>query len=177
VTLADAIAAAHAANEAKISVHRPQQHINADATLLLQSFSSWCGERGLRALPCAPAVVAHWVQTEGKLSGIHRVKLMLAAIERAHFARGLANPVQTPEVLFQFGELCPLELPHWKDRDRELFSSLPDEIPRAILTREKQRDRALRIKQQQLSEELKRLRGGADKPAAKSNEEPTREKI
>jgi hypothetical protein len=170
MTLADAIQQAHEANSRKLPVHRPQQHIDTDATALLHTYARWCSERGLCALPCPPAVVAYWLQTEGKLWKHSRVELMLGAIQQAHFANGLANPIATPEVRFLLGELFPVELPRWKAEDKGFFASLPIDVQRAILAREKQRDRWLRDHMEELAD-LRKRQSVAAETTAKPNEE------
>jgi hypothetical protein len=111
-------------------------------------------------------VVAAWIKSE-KVTDPNTIIATLSAIERLHDYHGLANPIATSCVRNELLRLQAIEPPRsWPAPAKLMFAALPPEIRAVVAKIEESRSRWFRNKQNDLAEELKRLRGSADKPAA-----------
>jgi hypothetical protein len=167
MTLADAIQQAHEANESKIAatVERVSPQLDADELAALSVFNRWCNLNGLRTCPANPRVIAAWLRSE-KNTDPSKIIDTLSAIERLHDFHSLPNPIATSCVRNELCRLQAIEPPRsWPAASKLMFAALPPEIRAVVAKRERERERWLRNKQNELAEELKRLRSGADKPA------------
>jgi hypothetical protein len=89
---------------------------------------------------------------------VANVLAILDAVERAHDAAGLSNPVRCGLPKLALERILKTELPRsWPAASKAEFALLPVDIRRVISEREQQRDTALRRKQNELAEEKKRL--------------------
>jgi hypothetical protein len=165
LNLADAIAAAHAQNEAKFTAQvAPYGELDNEAQMHLAAFIKWCGAHGVRSLPATPASVAMFVMGTRP----EEVAPALMAIQELHDSKGLPSPVATAAVRSAVSRTLKLKPPRsWRKAEQLMFGELPPEIRAAIERREQQRETELRRLMNQLTE-LKR-HGGA-KPAIEEKE-------
>jgi hypothetical protein len=168
MTLADAIAKAHVLNEEKLATGIPIPQLDADAELHLAAFNRFCAQHGVRNCPTRPQVVAAFIRAEEKFgTPPETMALILSAIEALHIRHGMSNPLATPVCREQLERVLKTEAPRsWPRAEKLMFAALPPEIRAVIAKRERDRERWLRNKMNELAEELKRLRSGADKPVA-----------
>jgi hypothetical protein len=119
----------------------------------------WCRQHGVaQALPLSPAAVATFLEAQS----VPDLLPLVGAIEALHDYRGVANPCATAAVRTVLERRLTIELPRsWTAEDRRLFASLPPEVRAVIFKRETARDTALRRKQNELSEEIRRLKADA----------------
>jgi hypothetical protein len=152
--LDQAIQSAYEANEQKLRGKIPSPSVTLDPhqRAFLAGFDQWCRANGVRSFPAAPAAIAVYLRaslSEGDALAAAE------AIRLAHQAHGLPCPVSTNVVRAQLNVMLDDKPPRWKPDEQLLWAALPPEI-RGILTRkERERDTALRRKQNELAE-LKR---------------------
>jgi len=75
----------------------------ADSTLLayhadVETFVSWCEQRGRRPLPASTKLLASFVENEAKRCSVATIKRRLAAIGKIHRLLNLENPVAAEDV-------------------------------------------------------------------------------
>jgi integrase/recombinase XerD len=75
----------------------------ADSTLRayrtdVETFVSWCEQRGRRPLPASPKLLASFVENEAKSCSVATIKRRLAAISKIHRLMKLTNPVENEDV-------------------------------------------------------------------------------
>jgi hypothetical protein len=165
--LDQAIAAAFEANETKLAarVSTPATTLDHHQRALFSAFEHFCRSNGVRAIPAAPAIVACYLRTclaEGDALAAAE------AVRMAHQAHGLPCPVSTHVVRAQLNEMLEDKPPRsWRASEQLLWAALPPEIRGIISRRERERDLALRRKQNELAE-LKRQTATApeSKPVA-----------
>jgi hypothetical protein len=160
--LQDAIASAQQTHEqrlaASLNIEKPE--LTSDERRLVGIFQKFCAEKGVRAIPAAPATVAAFVQAQSNADIIP----MVEAIAAAHDHYGLANPSSTYSVRVILERRLRIEFPRsWSKQDRLLFAALPPEVRAVVGDRERQRDSALRRAQNALADEKKRLTAEAKK--------------
>jgi hypothetical protein len=150
--LDQAIAAAFEANERKLAaqVPLPAATLDPHQRALFSAFEHFCRSSGVRAIPAAPAVIACYLRAcmaEGDAPAAAE------AIRIAHQAHGLPCPVSTHVVRSQLNELIEDKPPRsWRLEEQLLWAALPPEIRGIISRRERERDLALRRKQNELAE-------------------------
>jgi hypothetical protein len=170
VNLADAIAAAHAQNEAKLAAQVPRYDLDDEAKTHLAPFIRWCAAAGVRHCPATPATVAAYIRAEAAI-GIDPKKISqtCCAIIDLHDHHQLANPVESaPARAALTSQMLAAKAPRsWRKGEQEAFEQLPPEIKAAVAKREKDRDAELSRLQRELAN-LKR-HGGA-KPAIEEKE-------
>jgi hypothetical protein len=165
VNLADAVASAHAQNEAALAARIAPFQMDSEAQRSIGAFIRWCADNGLRSCPAAPAAVAAFVRSMG--ASKEEIAEAVAAIVELHDSRGQSNPVATAAVraeLIRVGNLKPPR--SWRNEEKLLFVDLPLEIQATVGRREEQRDTELR----RLQNEVAKLRHGGAKPAIKDKE-------
>ena len=114
MNLAQAIEEAQQKNTARIAagLQTPIVELDSDEIVLIRRFSDWSRSRGVVALPSAPSVIAEFIKTENKAGAdFNRIWETVRALERAHDAAGLANPVATFAVRHQLGVLYHIDAP------------------------------------------------------------------
>ena len=131
---------------------------DADLTLITE-FSTWCNQRRVRALPSRPEVVGTFIQ-EIAHRGPEYVLSMVEAIGRMHMKLpSLSDPTVSRAVHFVLDQIIKTEPPRsWSKEDKLLFMSLPAQIRAVIARREQEREFGLRRKQNELAEEIKKLK-------------------
>jgi hypothetical protein len=133
---------------------------------LLAPFVDWCARNSCRRCAAKPATVAAFVihQRDSGVPPDHVVGT-LAAIERLHDARRLANPVRTAIVSAVLSdERIIYDRPRsWRKEEMRDWSSLPPMIKAAITRRERERENYLRNLQNELAE-LRKLKPDTAKP-------------
>lgn len=163
--LADAIAAAHAQNEAALSPQAPRYDLDTEARQFAGTFIRWCADHGVRSCPAMPATVAAFVRSVG--ASKKEIAAPLTAIAELHDSQGLSNPVATAAVRAELGRALKLKPPRsWRKAEQLMFSELPPEIRAAVERREEQRDTQLR----KLQNEVAELRHGGAKSAIEEKE-------
>jgi hypothetical protein len=174
MTLADAIAKAHVLNEEKLAAGIPIPQLDADAELHLASFNRFCSQHGVRNCPARPQVVAAFIRAEEKFgTEPQTIALILSAIEILHDRHGQSNPVASAVVRAQLERILRTEPPRsWAKAEQLMFAALPPEIRAVIVRRERDRERWLRNKMNELAELKKRQSDGAAKPV--TNKEDTK---
>lgn len=166
MNLANAIAAAHSANEAKLAAQMPRYDIDDDARQSVETFVRWCADNGVRACPATPATVALFVRSVG--AGISAA--LLDAIAESHDAANLANPVATAAVRAELGRALKITPPRsWNKHEKLLFGALPIDIQAAIERRERERDIQLSRLQVKIAE-FKKRHSSADETALETKE-------
>jgi hypothetical protein len=116
---------------------------------------------GLPAVPASPATVAAY------LDSLKDEELLPAidSIVAQHEVLGAANPCCTSIVGAVLSrKKCDVFPNSWNFQDRLVFSQMNLAMREIVLRRENERDAALRTAQNRISNELKRLRGGATTP-------------
>ena len=114
------------------------------SNLRLAPFEQWANQRGVRWLPAKGSTISSYA-----LEVAHRgdafVLETIAAIERAHFAAGLANPTATPTVWNVVSKIVTVEPPRsWPKNEKAMFALLPPEIKVVIAKREHDREIEIR---------------------------------
>ena len=127
-----------------------------DEKLLLAPFEQWANQRGVRWLPAKGSTISSYA-----LEVAHRgdafVLETIAAIERAHFAAGLASATTTPIVRHVLDKIVTVEPPRsWPKEDKAMFATLPPQIKSIIARRESNRDSGTRKAQNRAAEATKR---------------------
>ena len=119
------------------------------------NFIAWCADNGVRHCPAKPATVAAYLM-ENRAQ--HDLLLdTLAAIGRLHDKFNLANPGATAIVRTVLELSLDDKPPRWKKHEQELWASLPAEIRFALSRREHERDRELRLRQNEAADLRKKL--------------------
>ena len=158
------------ANEQKLaeslgSIAKPE--LTQDVRDRLAVFVAFCKSHNVRHCPARPATCAAFAKAEAANGRDPQgIVSLLAAVELLHNYHGLSNPTKTAVVAAALDQIIKIEPPRsWAKEDRAEWALLPPDIRQAIARREEQRDQALRLAQNRLAEERKRLSSGADKPA------------
>jgi hypothetical protein len=176
MSLADAIAKANAANERKLTEQiQVPQLFDADAALLLDSFSRYCAFHGVVNCPANSKVVAAFVRSEASL-GTHpdRIVSVLGAIELFHHTHGLSNPVATAVVRHELEKVIKSEPPprSWKPAEKLMWAALAPEIRAVIGGHERRRETEVRRLQNVVADLKRQMAAAETKPA---NTEPNKE--
>jgi hypothetical protein len=157
--LADLTAREIEANEAALaSCFPPPPDLSPEARQHLTPFLAWCEQARVRPLPARPTSVAAFAQAQQD-RGVprERVRATLEAIESLHNAASVGNPCATPVVQIVTAA-STIEPPRsWPKEWKEEFKTYPREAQEKIAAREADREKALRIAQNKLAEERKRL--------------------
>lgn len=139
--LADLIANAHAANEAKLTAQVPRYDLDNEARQTVGPFVRFCADHGVPFLPAAPATVAAFVMGASP----EEVGPTLMAVQELHDSKGLPSPVATAAVRSAISRILKLKPPRsWRKHEQLLFADLPPEIRAVVERREQQRDTELR---------------------------------
>ncbi len=142
-----AIHAAIAGEVAKLNAQHgvePEQiDIDGDDTRLLH-FATWCDNLGIPALPASPATVGLFIW-QRPADHLADTLAIVGAVSRAHQARGLADPTLGYAVTSIVNHLASIDPPRsWPKAEHQTFKSLPIELQRFLVKREKERDREVR---------------------------------
>ena len=162
-----------AAIRSQLAVNVPARSLSADVRDRFGLFEKWCSDKSVRRLPAKPWVVAAFIldQTANGRDAQGCLAL-LAAIDDLHQHHGLASPVHTQVVRAALETFLKTAPPRsWNNEERAEFALLPPDIRHAIARREAERDKALRLAQNRLAEERKRLSSGADTKPAQTNKD------
>jgi hypothetical protein len=171
-SLADAIAKAHILNENKLTAGIPIPQLDADAELHLAAFNRFCSQHGVRNCPARPQVVAAFIRAEEKFgTPPETIVLILSAIQLLHDRHGLASPIASAVVRAELERVLKTEAPRsWPRAEQLMFASLPPEIRAVVAKRERDRERWLRNKMNELAELKRQLTDGAAKPVTTQEE-------
>jgi hypothetical protein len=157
MSLTAAITSAKRNNEERLakSLRLPPAELSSDDRVLIERLLMWCCQHGVsQALPLSPAAVATFLEAQS----VPDLLPLVAAVEALHDYRSVANPYATTAVRTVLLRRLTIEFPRsWTRADKLLFAALPPEVRSVIWSRETQRDSALRRKQNELSDEIKRL--------------------
>jgi hypothetical protein len=135
-------------------------------------FAGWCSQNSVRSIPATPSVVATFISEMMATRGTDFLLDILEAIVTVHDYWNLANPVATATVAMMLVTTEAVDPPRSFTKEEKLvFAGLPRDIQGAVARREKNRDDDLRRKQNELAEERKRLKDGADKPVELNEKE------
>jgi hypothetical protein len=160
VNLADAIQKAHVENERAMAAQLPRYVADDDAKRGVAPFVRFCGERGVRALPAAPASIAAFVRFVGKDQ--EALAEALAGVAAMHDQHQLPSPTATACVRAALAETLELKPPRWwTEAEKLLFSDLPAEVRTIVSRRDHQRETDMRRLQNELAD-LKKRQGAAD---------------
>jgi hypothetical protein len=170
--LDQAIAAAFEANEKKLAarVKTPATTLDQHQRALFSAFEHFCRSSGVRSLPASPTTIAAYLRAalaEGDALAAAE------AIRIAHQAHGLPCPVSTHVVRSQLNELIDEKPPRsWRADEQLMWAALPPEIRGVISRRERERNLALRRKQNELAELTRQTATAPEaKPAANIKDE------
>jgi hypothetical protein len=158
--LRDEFAAWASAHSASVDTNPPS----------LKPFDQFCLANCVPPLPCRPSTLAAFILAEiARGTKAEPIRSMVAAIDTLHDRNGFASPASTSLVRFALNRMKPVSPPRsWTAEEQALFIALPAEIQSVIGRREASRETALRNKQNQLAEELKKAKpqqpDSADKP-------------
>src|SRR5262245_36061351 len=73
----------------------PRTPLPADVAERWSRFVKWTEAKGVRSLPAKPSTCAAWILEQTDLGmAVENVLAILDAVERAHDAAGLSNPVR-----------------------------------------------------------------------------------
>jgi hypothetical protein len=145
----------------------PQTPLPADVAERWSGFLKWTEAKGVRSLPAKPGTVAAWILDATDLGmSVANVLAILDAVEQAHSASGLSNPVRCSLPRLALEQIIKVDPPRsWPIQQKAEWGLLPIEIRAAITERENQRCTALRRKMNELADQRKALANGADKSA------------
>jgi hypothetical protein len=156
--LAVAVENAQRANENKLKltarIAAPNFELTVNEKNALGLFQQWARDRGVKALPPSPAVLAAWIKSEGE-AGIdtRQIELCLEALQKLCDSYLLPSPVATAVVREELGKVLKTQPPRsWPTRDKLKFHSLPAEIKQVISRRDQQDSQVLRRLQNELAE-------------------------
>jgi hypothetical protein len=141
----------------------PSQELPPEVQSRIVPFVEWCAVQKVRALPARPATVASYIryQQDKRLDEL-AIAESIIAIEILHGAFGESNPCQTPVVLASTAHGPPIDPPRsWDKAAKEEFKFYPRHAQQVVAAREKNRERALRMAQDDAA--LKRKTGSAVK--------------
>jgi hypothetical protein len=123
-------------------------------------FEAHARKKGVRSFPASPALCADFLCTVA----VEYLAETCEAIEVIHDSVSVANPIATNVVRVILERRMRLIFPEsWNKADRRIFVAAPPELREVILKRELQRDKALRIAQNKLAYEHKRLKQNGSK--------------
>ena len=120
-------------------------------------FALFCQNRGVVACPASPATVAAYVlsQREPKIG---RLLEEIRAISSSHCSANLSDPVPTWCVTEALMKLMKPNVPQgWPENERAIFLTLPVDLQRYLIIREKNKDANLKRKFDELAEQRKKL--------------------
>jgi hypothetical protein len=144
----------------------PQVPLAEDVAKRWVRFVKWCDDKNVRSLPAKPATVATYIedQDRARILGTKFILAILDAVERAHDAAGLANPVRCALPRMAIEQIVKVAPPRaWPKEQKAEWALLPIEIRANLTAREDQRDAWFRKQQNQAAEERKALANGASK--------------
>lgn len=124
MTLAEQIEIAHQHNERKVTarIAAPRFELTQGEKNALGLFQRWARDRGVKAMPPAPAVVAAWVQSESESEiDTQQIVLCLEAIQKITDAHLLPSPISTAVVRLATYHALKLD-GHGRGRSRKGFS-------------------------------------------------------
>jgi hypothetical protein len=120
-------------------------------------FTKWCELNGLSPCPAAPADVARFVSDCAAL-GIERLWPAVQDISKLHVSVGLADPTLGGVAAAAISDLGGIDPPRSWPEDRKLrFRSLPYDLQVYVAAREAQREKALRLAQNEAAIARRRL--------------------
>jgi hypothetical protein len=158
MNLAQAIEEAQARNQDKViktaRIAAPDFELTTSEKNALGLFQRWARDRGVKAMPPAPAVVAAWIKSESE-SGIdtQQIVLCVEALQKVCDSYLLPSPVATAVVRAELGAVLQTQPPRsWPNSDKLKFHSLPPEIKQVISKRDQQDSQVLRRLQNELAE-------------------------
>ena len=124
-------------------VHRPERFIR------------WCEEQGLPWRPASPSAIAKFILGFTKL-GI--VMDEIRSISAAHCSIGQPDPCASWQVNEALCRLTKVEPPRsWPAAEKSTFLTLPAELQKYLIPREKDRDATVRRLQTEVAELKKQL--------------------
>jgi hypothetical protein len=135
-----------------------------------KDFVAFAEREGVRHLPAKSQTIACYL-LDGSIT--HEQALdVLAVIARRHDNHGLSNPCATAGVRAVLELMFDDQPPRsWKRAEMELWSRLPEDIRYAISRRERERERVVRLAQQEAAD----LRNEKKNAESKTEENPTRQ--
>jgi len=107
-------------------------------------FARWCQLNAVSPCPASPASVARFVADCAPL-GIERLWPAVQEISNMHVSIGLADPTLGGPAVTAISDLAGIEPPRsWPDDRKQRFRSLPYDLQIYVVSRETQREKALR---------------------------------
>lgn len=111
-------------------------------------FTDWAAINRVQEIPANPTHIARFISDIARL-GIERVWASVQEISRAHYTIGLADPTLgsglVTDALNAISKVAPPR--SWPKADQARFMTLPWDMQTVILKRESERDRAVRLAQ------------------------------
>jgi hypothetical protein len=125
--------------------HRPVRFIN------------WCDQGGFPWRPATPSVIAKFVLGHSKVG---RLLEEIRSISEAHCSIGLPDPTASWQVSRALLRLTDIQPPRsWPAAEKVMFLSLPPDLQRYLIIREKDRDTTIRRALNEAAEARKQLKG------------------
>lgn len=117
-------------------------------------FTAWCRAKGIDTFPTRPHVLACFI-LENTALGIGELMRVVDAISTVH--ENTSDPTLSPLVTAALDRVSgPIEAPRsWDAEHREMWAALPRKLKIYINQREADRDRAVRIAQNNRKKEIK----------------------
>jgi hypothetical protein len=107
-------------------------------------FQNWCTLNGVQPAPISPHLVARFVADIAPL-GADKVWQAVQEVSRLHYTVGLADPTLGHPVATAMTEIAGIDAPRsWTNDQKARFKTLPLDVQRYILERDKQDNKALR---------------------------------
>jgi hypothetical protein len=120
-----------------------------------ERFIKWCDEQSLPWRPACPSVIAKFVLGHTKIGSLLEE---IRAISEAHCSTGLPDPTAAWQVSRAVLRLTKVEPPRsWPDAEKVVFLSLPPDLQRYLIVREKDRDLTTRRALNEAGEARKQL--------------------
>jgi hypothetical protein len=121
-------------------------------------FALWCESKGVVPCPATPTTVAAYVlsQREPKIG---RLLEEIRAISASHCRANLSDPIPSWSVTTALMRLMkPNDVPQgWPENERAIFLTLPADLQRYLIIREKDKEAALKRKFDEIAEQRKLL--------------------
>jgi hypothetical protein len=122
-------------------IHRPQR------------FRKWCDEQGLPWRPASPAAIAKWVLQHTKFGNVMEE---VRSISAAHTTTGLPDPCGSWQVSEALCRITTVQPPRsWPKAEQAVFLSLPPDLQKYLIPREKERDIAVKRAQNEAADARK----------------------
>jgi hypothetical protein len=126
---------------------------------LCKEFMEWTRRKEVKYFPSSPTTIAAYLTDIAGHKTEDYLLDSISALRRLHDQTGLANPCATFAVEQILAVLFKTAPPRsWPRAEQSIFASLPASLQAIIARREKERESGLRRKQNELAEQIKKLK-------------------